>query len=230
MDNVVSDVTVDGRDEMTGRRNAVRALSAAGVAMIATLGLNGNAAERRRRRGKQHRARDEGKGRPKRAATSSSTDSQAAGSGSEGSAIQAEKTDKKIGPTGPTGPTGPIGHSGLNGVDGQPGLAGPAGPVGAAGAVGPTGPAGLNSVRVMPGSVEMTSGNANRVSIATCDPGWHAISGGYTLEANLAEVSLLTSMPNFDAGGAVPNGWRVQIFKVGNDELVLQAHAICAPD
>jgi hypothetical protein len=76
----------------------------------------------------------------------------------------------------------------------------------------------------------MTSGNVFRTSVATCNPGWHAVSGGFQLEANLSEVSLLSSMPNFASGGATPDGWRVSIFKVGTDELVLQAHVICAPD
>ena len=71
--------------------------------MIAALGLHGAAAEQRQHRSMHRRSRNPRKAHRKEAAGSNATAAQHPDSGSNASAIQAEKTDNKIGPTGPTG-------------------------------------------------------------------------------------------------------------------------------
>src|SRR6185436_17877888 len=113
--------------------------------------------------------------------------------------IQPEKSDNKVGPTGPIGPTGPNGESGAAGLAGSAGPMGPTGQTGAAsqttGPTGPTGPAGSSRGKVANGSLVLTSGTTDRTSVASCDPGWHAVSGGFEIETDFAEIFNLTSLP-----------------------------------
>ena len=106
MDEAGSDDITSVTADATGRRHAIRALGAAGMTMIAALGLHGAAAESRQHRSKHRRSRNSRKVHRKEAAGSNATATQQPDSGSKASAIQAEKTDNKIGPTGPTGPIG----------------------------------------------------------------------------------------------------------------------------
>lgn len=100
------------------RRDAFRAISAAGVALLAALGLASDSdAKKRKGYGGKHKRRP-----------------QAERKGSKG----------KRGPTGPTGPTGPAG--GDMGA-GATGAIGPTGPTGAAGPAGPSSGAFLGIVR-----------------------------------------------------------------------------------
>ena len=96
--------------------------------------------------------------------------------------------------------------------------------------MGPTGPAGLSTVKVVPGGIVLTSGTTDRTSVASCDPGWHAVSGGFEIETDFAEIFNLTSLPITASEGAAPTGWRVRVSKFGNAELVFQAYAVCVPD
>jgi hypothetical protein len=112
-----------------GRRNALRSLSAAGMALLAAIGL-AEAGEAKKNKhhggGNNHRK-------------------QAQAAGKKGG-----KGKSKPGPTGPTGPTGPAGGgtgAGSTGPTGPTGLAGETGPGGPTGPTGGTGPAGTNGVQ-----------------------------------------------------------------------------------
>ncbi len=123
MDPSRSDVPEFAHPASSGRRQSLRSLLAAGLAMRATVGLgSGSEASKRQHRDKQ-RAPDRGKN-DRRAA--------AAKKGGKG----------KPGPTGPTGPTGPAGGGSGSGPTGP---TGPRGNTGTNGSLGPTGPTGPTS-------------------------------------------------------------------------------------
>jgi hypothetical protein len=111
---------------------------------------------------------------------------------------------------------------------------GPTGQTGAAsqttGPTGPTGPAGSSRVKVANGSLVLTSGTTDRTSVASCDPGWHAVSGGFEIETDFAEIFNLTSRPVVESADSAPTGWRVRVVKFGTDELVFTAYALCVED
>jgi hypothetical protein len=162
---MIENAVADSLKELAGaagRREALRTLGAAGLGLLAALGLNTTAAKKNKDGGGQ----DGGKGRNKknrkknrplrtgnqRPAGPDGTPPEATG------AVQAQANDKKIGPTGPTGPTGPQGEVGAQGDPGTPGGVGSTGPAGPAGAdsqvpgpTGPEGPQGTQGPQGIPG-------------------------------------------------------------------------------
>jgi hypothetical protein len=162
MDETHFDESVKLLTSAAGRREAISSLGAAGIALLAALGLNGAAAKNKnqsndgggkgvgtgRHSKKQRRRRTKGNDTP----------------GQDGRQQEADKTNptangavdaegigllRKVGPTGPTGPTGATGdrgEPGPQGLQGAPGDTGPAGPQGDTGAAstvpGPTGDTG----------------------------------------------------------------------------------------
>jgi hypothetical protein len=147
MDEPQPDQHVNALAGPSGRRTALRSLSAAGMALLATLGLTtGSEAKKKKNNGGKNNKNNHpqaekkggGKGKPGPTGPTGPTGPAGGGTGA--------------GSTGPTGPTGPVGQSGPTGVAGPagaPGVAGPTGlrgPTGAAGAAsqvtGPTGPKG----------------------------------------------------------------------------------------
>ena len=137
----------------TGRRGAVRSLGTAGMALLATVGRAGTAAESK----DNHKGRKKNAGRRKKRSArdrhvdSAGTDMQPeavappAADGPSGLTVEDqaedEEKDKKDGPTGPTGPTGATGESG---PPGEAGPVGPQGPQGIPGEPGPVGPQGVD--------------------------------------------------------------------------------------
>ena len=146
MDETRFNATVKVLADATDRRYALRVVGAAGMALLAALGLSDVAAKKRgggggKGGGKKQRNHNRNRDRNKRA-----QDQQ------EQAPVSVE-----IGPPGglPTplqGPTGPTGPTGLRGDTGAastaPGPTGATGPMGPAGPVGPTGPAGTNEAAV----------------------------------------------------------------------------------
>jgi hypothetical protein len=230
------DETVQLSTTAAGRRDALRSLGAAGVALLAAQGLHDAAAKNGNGGGKGRDSKKRKKTRPGRAGTPRPAGQDSAPAEADG-AVQAQANDKKDGPTGPTGPTGPRGEAGAQGDPGAPGTQGPAGPIGpagpagadsqVAGPTGPTGPAGSPSLsRITFGSNE--SGSGDVISIAECDPGWHAVGGGFGTFTPLGDVGLLQTAPFPLVDGGVATGWRVRV--VSNAAVILQAYAICVPD
>jgi hypothetical protein len=155
-----------------GRRHAVRSLAAAGVALLAALGLTdaASAGEKRgganagKKRRRITRKRDRKSTHPDSAqaadgngatpglsgATGTTGTSGATANGqSEADLIEAEAKKGKPGPPGPQGPQGAPGPQGAQGPQGPAGISagsgatGPQGPTGPAGPLGATGPQGL---------------------------------------------------------------------------------------
>jgi hypothetical protein len=112
-----------------GRRDALRSLSAAGMALLAALGLATSGESKKNNGGNNHKRRDHDKNRDQR---KSQAEKKGGGKG-------------KPGPTGPTGPTGPAGGGTGAGSTGPTGPTGAQGNTGNTGATGPTGPAGAAS-------------------------------------------------------------------------------------
>jgi hypothetical protein len=110
MDETRFDQSLNSYAGFAGRRDALRSLGSAGMALLAAIGLTtgGEAKKNKHRDGKnkndKNRTQAERKG----------------GGGGKG----------KPGPTGPTGPTGPAGGGTGAGVTGPTGPTGPAGPAG----------------------------------------------------------------------------------------------------
>ncbi len=225
----------------SGRRHALRSLGAAGVALLAAQGLNHDASAKKTnrdggkgggksgRRKNQRKQRAQGKDHRGQDARSQGTD----GAAPAEAEVETEALGllRKAGPTGPTGPTGPRGEVGAQGDPGVPGGPGPIGPAGPAGAdsqvTGPTGPAGSPALsRITFGSNE--SGSGDVISIAECDPGWHAVGGGFGTFTPLGDVGLLQNTPFPLVDGGVATGWRVRV--VSQAAVILQAYAICVPD
>ncbi len=131
MDETAADQSASGAPGVSRRRDALGAIGAASLAMVAALGLaeGGEARNKKKNRGgsnNRHRPESEkkkggGKGKP--------------------------------GPTGPTGPTGPAGggtgagSTGPTGPTGPTGASGPTGRTGAAGSTGAPGPAGTSGIQ-----------------------------------------------------------------------------------
>lgn len=167
MDDTRHEQPVNALAGPAGRRDAVRSLGAAGLALVAALGLShGAAADQKNTNGggnnpgnrNKQRNRDRNRnnhGRPQNPAEEAANDAGGPDGAQQESAdaqLQAErkrKGKKKPGPTGPTGPAGPAdgptggqgptGPQGLAGQDGDDGATGPTGPTGATGKDGPDG-------------------------------------------------------------------------------------------
>jgi hypothetical protein len=161
-----------------GRRDALRALSAAGMALLVTLGLadGGEARKHRRRDGKHHDKngaqaegkKDGGKGKP--------------------------------GPTGPTGPTGPAGGGTSAGATGPTGPAGPQGLQGSQGVAGPAGPQGPAGPRATFTRLETASANippgGHKQFTPECPVGSVAVGGGVSIASGTRRCWVNSSYPN----------------------------------
>lgn len=208
----------------SGRRDALRSLGVAGMALLAALGLadGGEAKKKHDRRGNDHKnqsraAKKGGGGGGKRGSTGPTGPTGPAGGGAG------------VGATGPTGPTGPTG------VSGSPGATGPTGPAGAGsqvtgptGATGPTGSAGsspLPVVRFGPARV----GAGQHESIANCEPGEHATGGGIRFQ-HLIMTNTVESSPTWIAPSLVPRGWLARGNGDSQASSQLAAYVICVPD
>jgi hypothetical protein len=158
MDQPLFDEATQPLADATDRRNALRSLGAAGVGLLAALGLAevGEAKEGKdgRRKGRNHKAK-----RNQRASGRNAPVSAQVGP-PDGLPAPLQ------GPTGPTGPTGPAG------ADSQ--VAGPTGPTGAAGSPGTITEAVGERVSVLFGE--------RKTGRATCPAGSVAVGGGYLSE------------------------------------------------
>ncbi len=140
---------------VSGRRVALRSLSAAGMALLATLGLAQGGEAKKKNNGDGNHHKDRGQAEKKR------------GGGGRG----------KPGPTGPTGPTGPAGDG-----ESVTGPTGPTGPQGPQGSTGPTGPQ-FTVTRVTGAQFQVGPSSSNS-GTATCPAGRVAIGGGLTRVGN----------------------------------------------
>jgi hypothetical protein len=196
------------------RRDALRSISAAGLALIAALGLaQGNdAAKKKNKGGKNHdKNRNQAEGKK--------------GGGGKG----------KPGPTGPTGPTGPAGDGeSVTGPTGPQGQAGPTGPAGAPSLVtGPTGPRGLQGptgprgpqfaiTRVQGNSVQCApSGGGLCSSFATCPSGSVAIAGGLRQVYSPPGCALLQSTR------INTQTWEIDVICLGTATATLTSEVMC---
>lgn len=161
--------------QLTGfaaRRDALRSLSAAGVALVAAFGqsIGGEAKKKNHHHG--------------------------GAKGHNGATARASGKKKgKLGPTGPTGPTGPAGGgtgagatgpTGPAGAQGATGVIGPTGPTGAKGNSGNAGPTGPTGAPAPTPTVTTTSGSNFTVAagsflfgFATCPAGASAVGGTF---------------------------------------------------
>jgi hypothetical protein len=117
-----------------GRRRMFSSLGAAGLAVLAGLGLQTTTAKQKHKKSKHKSAGAESGKSGKRGATGPTGPTGPAGTGNGSPGI--------TGPTGPTGPKGPIGPEGAmgeTGPQGAPGVTGPRGDVGPQGDPGPKG-------------------------------------------------------------------------------------------
>jgi hypothetical protein len=216
----------------TDRRDALHSLGAAGMALLAALGLRDAAAKKNdngggqgggkkqpnhsRNRDRKRRAQD----RHERAPISA----EVGPPGGLPTPLQGP-----TGPTGPTGPEGPQGEPGDAGAPGNDGATGPAGPAGAdsqvAGPTGPPGPTG-STKGVVRNAISSAPGNPG--SIARCEPGEHAVGGGYiTLGIDFSDVLSIKSIPSPQDG--VPTAWEAGTIGGGAGGRI-QAWVICVPD
>lgn len=210
-----------------GRRDALRSLGAAGVGLLAAVGLasgSGDAkGQRRKRRKDAHQKKNRGKTRKQRRRPEQALD-RPEETPAAPSDVAEEKglvgdTLKKLGPTGPTGPTGPAGPQGVTGPAGVSGTAGPAGPTGEPG---PTGPASSPTVTVTTVTGESLSclPQGYVCVFAQCPPGAMATGGGFGSEGNVApfETYLFSSF-------ATDDSWHICARCQGDDRIF--ARAIC---
>jgi hypothetical protein len=194
-----------------GRRDALRTVGAAGMALLAALGLvQGSPAKKNRRR--------DGKSNKK-----NQTQAERKGGGKG-----------KPGPTGPTGPTGPAGGGTGAGTTGATGPTGPTGPAGAAsqvtgptgpkGAIGTAGPAGLSGWERISSSTG-TNQTRDKIIDLSCTGTKRVLGGGYEYNITSAsnQIRVVRNNPITDTA------WRVAATDDNpstNWELV--AWAICA--
>jgi hypothetical protein len=154
------DQSVKTLADSAGRREALRSLSAAGMALLAALGLaNGSTARKHQHHGANHH--------PQQA--------------------HAEKKGKGKGKSGPTGPAG--GGTGA-GATGPAGPTGPKGNTGNSGPAGPTGPAASTpTITVMDGdSFDVPAGDTKEGD-ASCPPGAFGIDGTLFVDNTLCFVT-----------------------------------------
>lgn len=112
------------------------------------------------------------------------------------------------------------------------GKRGPAGPSGNQGPTGPTGPTGPAPASVIRFGPENQATGSALGSTAECQPGEHAVGGGYFL--NFFEdqsINFLASNPLPLTDGAVPTAWKAEVNTVfpGGDKSI-KAFVICVPD
>lgn len=172
----------------TGRRNALGAISSAGMALLAAIGLaTGSEAKKNKSKGGGNNHKDRNQAEKKKG-------------GGKG----------KPGPTGPTGPTGPAGGGTGAGATGPPG---------------PTGPAGPSQVSVTRVGAE-DSGSQFLTSTANCEPGEHAVGGGYV---SLFVESTVADRPVPVDAGSTPTGWLVSGSGTAPQSSI-RAYVVCVPN
>jgi len=214
MDEPQPDQHVSALAGPSGRRTALRSLSAAGMALLATLGLtSGSDAKKKKNNGgknnknanqEHHRNRGHKRKKGERGAQGPSGPTGAAGSG-------------VTGPTGPTGAMGDIGSTGPLGPTGETGLAGPTGPAG------PSGGTATPVTRVGP---QRTGGDSEILSsTANCNPGEHAVGGGVELNQGF----FLASRQTPTGSGSTPTGWFAEGIGTSSS-FSITAYVICMPD
>jgi hypothetical protein len=110
------------------------------------------------------------------------------------------------------------------------GKRGPAGPAGPTGPTGPAnGPAPASVIRF--GGDERATGTFLG-SIAECQPGEHAVGGGYDVNFfDDQSLQFIANTPSPLSNGSPPTAWVVEVNTVfpGGDKSV-QAYVICVPD
>jgi hypothetical protein len=167
----------------SGRRNVLRSLGAAGMALLAVIGLGEGGEARNKKKnhggGNDHKDRTQaekkggGKGKPGATGPTGPTGPAGGGTGA--------------GETGPTGPAGSTGPSGAPGVTGPAGLRGPAGPAGAASQVtGPTGPKGATG--------PAGSAGVSGTQVATVNP-WEVTNSSVYGNLNTLGPSVSVAVP-----------------------------------
>lgn len=167
MDETNADQHVNVRTASSGRRNALGALSAAGIALLAALGL-ADSGEARKKKNKSGGDNHQNRGHVEKKGNGKSKPGPAGPTGPTGPAGSGESV------TGPTGPTGAPGPSGTTGAASQ--VTGPTGPRGVQGIQGPTGP--QFTVTRVTGSPFPIAAGSFAAGNATCPDGTLAISGG----------------------------------------------------
>jgi hypothetical protein len=155
--------------EETPRRDAVRTLSALGVALLGSLGLGVAAEAKGNGKGKKHAKRQRQAGAEKK----KRKPSKPGPTGPTGPTGPAGSGSGDLGPTGPTGPAGPSGEAGTPGSDGS------TGPTGPTGETGPPGPFSLVGLRVHNrlGNIASVSPDSYGSSAAYCEAGEVLIGG-----------------------------------------------------
>jgi hypothetical protein len=200
------------------RRDALRSLGAAGMALLAALGLGDASAKRHDTRGgkggsikhqlkNRSRKRNRGRTQPQ-GPSDDAPEAIREEAAQQRGAVQAERKRKgktKRGPTGPTGPTGPAnsspGSQGETGPTGPTGDTGPTGPTGATGQDGQdgaTGPAGPPLTFVFPpgsdrSAVLGATVGSEVVSIAECGTGGVPINCSWTYHGAASDFAQTTT-------------------------------------
>lgn len=133
------------------------------------------------------------------------------------------------GPPGPQGLEGPEGPAGPQGLQGEPGPQGEKGEQGEQGPQGPGGPQGapgdgVNFTFLKAGVVAIPAGEAG-TAVAECDPGSITTGGGHGIVQQ--DVEILTSEPSLASIGSGLDGWVVTAFNGSDQEITLQARAVC---
>jgi hypothetical protein len=209
---------------IAGRRDALRSLSALGMAVLTTIGLGeGSDAKKNSRKNKNEHAnqeRHQNHGHKRQKGEQGPTGPTGpAGSGPGGE-------------TGPTGPAGPQGDAGTEGPASQ--VTGPSGPTGPQGDTGPKGDTGgapasvlRKGPRVDTGEHDPITGRTHLITFASCLDGEHAVGGGSAYQMLDSRVPI-HSAPN-GGDGVTPRSWIVEGYGLGLGYFV-QAYVICVPD
>ena len=193
------------------RRTAVRALGALGAAILAALGLDAAAAKRNdRHRNAGHKSKRHD--RALRSGRRQALDAFATEATTSGAAL--------AGPVGPDGAA--VEDAGR--VQAERKRKTKRGPTG------PTGPSPASITRFGPAQRE--TGIFVR-SLAQCEPGEHAVGGGYflALEDPSQTIEFIASLPEPFEDGTVPTGWAAEANATapGGDKEI-RAFAVCVPD
>ena len=91
-------------------------------------------------------------------------------------------------------------------------LRGPEGPQGARGPAGSRGEAGATNVTLRLAPSLGVAADQLAVAVARCLRGERAVGGGADAGGPPADISMVASQPWFEAGSAVPTGWRVKYY------------------
>jgi hypothetical protein len=117
-----------------------------------------------------------------------------------------------VGPVGPAGPASQV-----------------TGPTGRTGPTGPAGAAASNASRIKIGPSSQQLGSA--LSIANCDPGWHAVGGGMLGSALNTRLARIESVPTPTVANGVATGWLVRVdTMLPSEQATAVAYAICVPN